>query len=498
MAEKRDYYEVLGVDKSASEDEIKKAYRKAAKQYHPDLHPGDKEAEEKFKEANEAYEVLSDAEKKAKYDRFGHAGVDPSYGAGQGGYGGFNGQGFDFDLGDIFSNIFGGGFGGGGASNPNAPQRGSDTQASVTISFEEAAKGCEREVESNRIEVCDECHGSGAAAGSSPKTCPECNGRGQVTTSQRTPFGMFQTQKACSRCGGKGTIIDNPCKKCRGAGRVRRPAKITVKITAIIVGGAFFGDNLSFISDTTIASTKTQGCSMADKFKANLRIAVPAALIVTVIYIVLGAGVDVTPKTGPIAPMKLLPYILVIVLALSRMNVTVILTLGILCNAVIGFSLGELDWTSFLVSAGRGIGSMGDLIIVTMLAGGMLETIRENGGLDFMVQGLTKHISGRRGAEFSIAALVSLANICTANNTIAIITTGGIAHDISKRFGLKPRRTASLLDTFSCTIQGILPYGAQLLMAAGLAGISTFSIIGHLFYPFILGFCAVLAILVKK
>lgn len=232
MAEKRDYYEVLGVDKSASEDEIKKAYRKAAKQYHPDLHPGDKEAEEKFKEANEAYEVLSDAEKKAKYDRFGHAGVDPSYGAGQGGYGGFNGQGFDFDLGDIFSNIFGGGFGGGGASNPNAPQRGSDTQTSVTISFEEAAKGCEREVESNRIEVCDECHGSGAAAGSSPKTCPECNGRGQVTTSQRTPFGMFQTQKACSRCGGKGTIIENPCKKCRGAGRVRRPAKITVKIPA--------------------------------------------------------------------------------------------------------------------------------------------------------------------------------------------------------------------------------------------------------------------------
>lgn len=232
MAEKRDYYEVLGVDKSASEDEIKKAYRKAAKQYHPDLHPGDKEAEEKFKEANEAYEVLSDAEKKAKYDRFGHAGVDPNYGAGQGGYGGFNGQGFDFDLGDIFSNIFGGGFGGGGASNPNAPQRGSDTQASVTISFEEAAKGCEREVESNRIEVCDECHGSGAAAGTSPKTCPECNGRGQVTTSQRTPFGMFQTQKACSRCGGKGTIIDNPCKKCRGAGRVRRPAKITVKIPA--------------------------------------------------------------------------------------------------------------------------------------------------------------------------------------------------------------------------------------------------------------------------
>lgn len=235
MADKRDYYEVLGVDKNASEDEIKKAYRKLAKKYHPDLNPGDKEAEEKFKEANEAYEVLSDAEKKAKYDRFGHAGVDPNYGAGGAGYGGgFNGQGFDFDLGDIFSNIFGGGFGGSGfgGGNPNAPQRGSDTQTSVTISFEEAAKGCEREVQFSRIEVCDECHGSGAAPGSSPKTCPECNGRGQVTSQQRTPFGVIQTQKACSRCGGKGTIIDNPCKKCRGAGRIRKPVKITVKIPA--------------------------------------------------------------------------------------------------------------------------------------------------------------------------------------------------------------------------------------------------------------------------
>ena len=235
MAEKRDYYEVLGVDRNASEDEIKKAYRKLAKQYHPDLHPDDKDAEAKFKEANEAYEVLSDAEKKAKYDRFGHAGVDPTYNAGQGGgYGGGCGGGFDFDLGDIVSNICGGGFGGGfgGGANPNAPQRGSDTQASVTISFEEAAKGCEREVTTNRIEVCDECHGSGAAPGSSPKTCPECHGRGQVTTQQRTAFGVIQTQKACSRCGGKGTIIDNPCRKCRGAGRVRKPVTITVKIPA--------------------------------------------------------------------------------------------------------------------------------------------------------------------------------------------------------------------------------------------------------------------------
>ena len=227
MAEKRDYYEVLGVDKNATEEEIKKAYRQAAKKYHPDLNPDNKEAEAKFKEANEAYEVLSDAEKKARYDQFGHAGVDPNYGAGGAG---FNGQGFDFDLGDIFSSFFGG-FGGGRA-NPNAPQRGSDTTATVTISFEEAAKGCKRQVDTLRIEVCDECHGSGAAAGSSPKTCPECNGRGQVTSAQRTPFGVFQSQKACSRCGGKGTIVDNPCKKCHGNGRVRKSVKIEVGIPA--------------------------------------------------------------------------------------------------------------------------------------------------------------------------------------------------------------------------------------------------------------------------
>ena len=230
MAEKRDYYAVLGVDRNATEDEIQKAYRQTAKKYHPDLHPGDKQAEEKFKEANEAYEVLSDAEKKARYDQFGHAGVDPNYGAGQGGYGaGFGGM--DFDLGDIFSSCFGGGFGG-GRSNPNAPQRGSDTQASVTISFEEAAKGCKRTVETMKIDVCDECHGNGCAAGSSPKTCPECHGSGHVTAQQRTPFGVIQTQKTCSRCNGRGTVIDNPCRKCHGAGRVRKPSSIEISIPA--------------------------------------------------------------------------------------------------------------------------------------------------------------------------------------------------------------------------------------------------------------------------
>ena len=228
MADKRDYYEVLGVDKSASEDEIKKAYRKKAKQYHPDLNPNNPEAEAKFKEANEAYEVLSDAQKKARYDQFGHAGVDPNYGAGGAG-GGFGGM--DFDLGDLFGSFFGGGFGG-RQQNPNAPRRGEDVQERVTISFEEAAKGCKRTVETTRIESCSECGGSGAAKGSSPKTCPECGGRGQVQTQQRTPFGVISTSKACPKCGGKGKTVDNPCQKCRGGGRVRRRASVEVNIPA--------------------------------------------------------------------------------------------------------------------------------------------------------------------------------------------------------------------------------------------------------------------------
>ena len=231
MADKRDYYEVLGVDKSASADEIKKAYRKKAKQYHPDLNPGDKEAEAKFKEANEAYEVLSDDQKKARYDQFGHAGVDPNYGAG-GGFGG--GFGDDIDLGDIFSSFFGGGFGGGGGrrANPNAPRRGEDLQSSVTVSFEEAAKGCKRKVDVNRIEICPECNGTGAEKGTQPVTCPECGGSGQVTAQQRTPLGVIQTQRACTRCGGKGRIVESPCQKCRGRGRVTKHSSLEVNIPA--------------------------------------------------------------------------------------------------------------------------------------------------------------------------------------------------------------------------------------------------------------------------
>ena len=227
MADKRDYYEVLGLQKGASEDEIKKAYRKMAKQYHPDLNPGNKDAEAKFKEVGEAYEVLSDPEKKARYDQYGHAGVDPNFGAGGAGFDGFGG----FDMGDIFSSFFGG-FGGGRSSNPNAPQRGSDIQANVTLTFEEAAKGCRKTVEVPRIEVCDQCSGSGAAPGTATQTCPDCGGRGQVSTQQRTILGVMQVQKPCPRCGGKGTVIPTPCSKCRGTGRIRRPVSIEVNIPA--------------------------------------------------------------------------------------------------------------------------------------------------------------------------------------------------------------------------------------------------------------------------
>ena len=268
-------------------------------------------------------------------------------------------------------------------------------------------------------------------------------------------------------------------------------------ITAIIVGGAFFGDNLSFISDTTIAATRTQGCSMADKFKVNFRIVGPAAIVVAILYIILGSNVNVSPAAGQIELMLLIPYILVISLALSGMNVTVVLATGLGVNGIIGLIKGSMGWSSFLSAIGSGISGMGDLIIVTMLAGGMLELIRMNGGLDFIVEGMTRRIHGKRGAEFSIAGLVALANLCTANNTIAIITTGGIAKDITDRFGLDPRKSASILDTFSCLIQGIIPYGAQLLMAAGLSGASSISIVGYLYYPFVMGAFAAAAILFR-
>ena len=268
-------------------------------------------------------------------------------------------------------------------------------------------------------------------------------------------------------------------------------------ITAIIVGGAFFGDNLSFISDTTVAATKSQGCSMRDKFRANLWIAAPAAIVVTVVYVILGLQVEAVPAGEPVQWLGLVPYLLVIGLALAGMNVVTVLAIGIGVNGIIGWITGAYDFVGWMSSIGSGIGSMGELIIVSLLAGGMLEIIRYNGGMEFIIGGLTRRIGGKRAAGFSIAALVSLVNLCTANNTIAIITTGPLAKDITEKFGLDPRKTASILDTFSCFVQGIIPYGAQMLMASGLAGVSAAAIIGNLYYPFALGFIAVLSILLR-
>ena len=269
-------------------------------------------------------------------------------------------------------------------------------------------------------------------------------------------------------------------------------------LTAVIVGGAFFGDNLSFISDTTIAATRAVGCQMRDKFKANIRIVLPAVILVTGVYVFQGLSVNVAPETVHAEWYKIVPYLAVIALALAGLNVTLTLTIGIVLCAAIGMCDGEIGWSDLLSSMGNGIAGMGDLIIVTLLAGGMLALIRQGGGLDCIISALTRHAKGPKGAQLSIAALVSLANLCTANNTIAIITTGGIADDITRRYGLDPRRTASILDTFSCMVQGLIPYGAQLLMASGLAGISALEIIPHLYYPPLLGLSALLFILLDK
>ena len=237
MAEKRDYYEVLGIQKCASEDEIKKAYKKLARKYHPDMNPGDKEAEEKFKEVNEANEVLSDPEKKARYDQFGFAGVDPNYGAGAGGAGGFGG-GFDFgDLGDIFGSFFGGGFGGGQRRNPNAPQRGESIRASVSVSFTDAAFGCEKSVTLERSEMCGTCKGNGCAPGTTPEVCPDCHGTGTVQVRRQTPMGVFASNGPCRKCGGTGRLIHQPCPDCRGGGTVRKRKTIQVTIPAGIDHG---------------------------------------------------------------------------------------------------------------------------------------------------------------------------------------------------------------------------------------------------------------------
>ena len=262
-----------------------------------------------------------------------------------------------------------------------------------------------------------------------------------------------------------------------------------------VIGGAFFGDNLSFISDTTIASTRTQGCAMQDKFKANFAIVLPAALIVLGVYIYLGWGLAPVSITQETEWLKVLPYLLVLGTALCGMNVMKVLILGIISTgtvAAIGSKFTLMDWVS---SMGNGMTGMGELIIVTLMAAGMLELIRYNGGLTYIVKHLTACIRGKRGAECSIALMAALANFCTANNTVAIVAVGNIARSVAQKYGISAHRSASLLDTASCVIQGILPYGAQLLMGSALAGITAFAIIPYLFYPFVMGISALIFIL---
>lgn len=268
-------------------------------------------------------------------------------------------------------------------------------------------------------------------------------------------------------------------------------------MVAIVVGGAFFGDNLSFISDTTIAATKTQGCKMSDKFRVNSLIVLPAALLVLVFYIWSGSDLRFSLQESTIEWIKIFPYLLVLILALCGINVLYVLTIGIIVTGITGFISHSFDYFEWLKTLGDGITGMGELIIITLLAGGLLEVIRYNGGIDYIIKLLTKHINSKRGGELAIAFLVSLANVCTANNTIAVITIGPIAKDISRKMNIDNRKSASILDTFSCFIQGIIPYGAQLLMASGLAGISPIAIISYLYYPFLMGLIALIAILCR-
>lgn len=274
-------------------------------------------------------------------------------------------------------------------------------------------------------------------------------------------------------------------------------------MTAIIVGGAYFGDNLSFISDTTVVATQTQNCKMGDKFKVNSMIVVPAAVLVLIAYSVMGVGLQAPTHINEVEYMKVLPYLTVLVTAIAGMNVMAVLTLGtLLCGAIgIGSHLlgasGSYDLFGWFSAMGNGIIGMGELIIIAMMAGGMLEIIRENGGIDFIINKITGHVNSKRGAELSIAALVSMVNICTANNTVAILTVGNISKKIGDRFGVDNRKAASILDTFSCMVQGLIPYGVQMLLAAGLANLSPMDILPYLYYPLAIGVAALLAILLR-
>ena len=281
------------------------------------------------------------------------------------------------------------------------------------------------------------------------------------------------------------------------AGVAQQTDSSVALMTAVVVGGSFFGDNLSFISDTTIVATSTQGCKLSDKFRVNSFIVIPPALLILLVYIIMGTDIQSPQHLPDVAFMKVVPYLAVLFTAIFGLNVMGVLTLGILLTGAIGIADGSFDVYGWFGAMGDGIKGMGELIIITMMAGGLLELIKHNGGIDFIISRLTRHISTKRGAELAIAALVSMVNFCTANNTVAIITVGGIAKQIGDRFGVDSRKCASILDTFSCTVQGIIPYGAQLLMAAGLAQLNPVSIVPYLYYPLAIGIAALLSILLR-
>lgn len=268
-------------------------------------------------------------------------------------------------------------------------------------------------------------------------------------------------------------------------------------MTVVIVGGSFFGDNLSFISDTTITATSTQGCKLSDKFRVNAFLAFPAAFLVLCLYAFMGSGITSDYNPQSIDIVKVMPYIIVLLTALFGMNVTAVLTIGIILTGVIGMCSGCFDVYGWFKAMGDGIIGMGELVIVTMMAAGMLELIKERGGIDFIIKVLTRHVNGKRGAELCIATLVAVVNVCTANNTVAILTVGQLSKKIGDRFGVDNRKCASILDTMSCCVQGIIPYGAQLLMAAGLAEINPISIMPYLYYPLTIGIITILSILLR-
>lgn len=268
-------------------------------------------------------------------------------------------------------------------------------------------------------------------------------------------------------------------------------------MTAIVVGGAFFGDNLSFISDTTIVATSTQGCRLSDKFRANAFIVVPAAVVILTIYLIMGSNMHSPQNVGEVEILKVIPYLIVLLAAIVGMNVMAVLVVGLVLTGIIGMLMGAFDVYGWFGHMGQGIVGMGELIIITMMAGGLLELIKHNGGIDYLIERMTRHVKDKRGAELSIAALVSLVDLCTANNTVAIITVGGIAKQVGDRYGVDSRKAASILDTFSCMVQGLIPYGAQLLMAAGLAGLNPVSIMPYLYYPVAIGIAALLSILLR-